>query len=130
MQLAVLLEEADGVLNGVAPNWRHAVVALGAQVAPERLRVRGGGDPSVKYGDDWRPEIQAALNKWKERGGFTNQTGTSNTASPAVMRGSQPTPKHVPSVAKRASNLAPRGLDRAGSGLGPIAEPQRRGTGS
>ena len=95
------------------------------------LRVEGeGGDPSIKYGDDWRPEIQAALNKWKERGGFTNQTGTSNTASPAVMRGSQPTPKHVPSVAKRTSNLAPRGLDRAGGGLGPIAEPQRRGTAS
>lgn len=86
------------------------------------LRVEGH-DVECLHGDEWRAELDRALKKWKDHQRLTAQVGTSNVASPAVhMKGSQPTPKHVPSAAKRSSGLTPIGLDGPRGRLSAVPE--------
>ena len=88
------------------------------------LRVEGGDvSADCLHGVEWRGELDRALKKWKDNQRHTTQVGTSNVASPAVqMRGSQPTPKHVPVAAKRTSALAPTGFDGPRGRLSGVPE--------
>ena len=69
---------------------------------------------SIKYGDDWRPEIQAALNKWK---GLPSP----RAQPPAPGDADHTHAEHVPSVKRRPTSR--HAIDRAGGRLGPSPSP-------